>query len=409
MRKSLFITSVLIISAIQLIAQQKQYYHGLLSQPRGSFINSTAQVSKPGNETGVEFTGFSGTGANINVVYHRIDWTIDPRTPTNVITGTVVTYFKTIVSNVSTITLDLHANFNNGSLVITHQGTTCSKSFSGNIVTITLTSTIVASNTLDSMVINYSGVPPGVAGAAQGYQKGTGTLGASPNQYTGSLSESYEDRDWWPCKADMQDKIDSMDINVTVPWNNNASGDTFWVATTGRLYDSTINVPGLSRTFKFSTRYPIASYLVAVSVAKFTRYHRSVVINGTTVPVAYYILRNTTSHATKTAAMDKINPALDSFSRKFGDYPFKLEKHGFYDGLNGAGGMEHQTFSAIANGSLTSLPTLIHEMAHQWFGNNVTFATWNDLWLAEGPARYAETLAAEIVPALDILLPRCIP
>ncbi len=394
MRKSLFITSVLIISAIQLIAQQKPYYHGLLSQPRGSFINSTAQVSKPENETGVEFTGFSGTGANINVVYHRIDWTIDPRTLTNVITGTVVTYFKTIVSNVSTITLDLHANFNNGSLVITHQGTTCSKSFSGNIVTITLTSTIVASNTLDSMVINYSGVPPVAAGAAQGYQK----AGAAPNQYTGSLSESYEDRDWWPCKADMQDKIDSMDINVTVPWNNNVSGDTFWVATTGRLYDSTIN--GLTRTFKFSTRYPIASYLVAVSVAKFTRYHRSVVINGTTVPVVYYIMRNTTAHATKTAAMDKINPALDSFSRKFGDYPFKLEKHGFYDGLVGAGGMEHQAFSAMASSQMANLPTLIHEMAHQWFGNNVTFANWNDLWLAEGPARYAETLAAEIVPAL---------
>lgn len=402
MRKKLLITAILtVLSVCQLIAQQQPYVHGLLSQPRGSFIKLAPGNALTANPNENNFSGQSGTGANIDVVYHRIDWTIDPRTGTNIITGTVVTYFKTIAANVSAISMDLNnISFNNGSLLITHHGNTCVKSFTGNIVTITLSSTIAAINTLDSFVINYSGVPPVVSGAAQGYQKGTGTLGASPNQYTGSLSESYEDRDWWPCKADMQDKIDSMDINVTVPWNNNANGDTFWVATNGRLYDSTINVPGLSRTFKFKTRYPIASYLVAVSVGKFTRYHRSININGTIVPVVYYILRNTASHAIKTAAMDKINPVVDSLSRRWGDYPFKLEKHGFYDGLNGAGGMEHQTFSAIANSALADLPTLVHELAHQWFGDNVSFATWNDLWLAEGPARFSEAYAAEKVPGL---------
>ncbi len=343
--------------------------------------------------------GNSGTGANINVVYHRIDWTIDPRTATNIITGTVVTYFKTIATNVSTIAMDLNnTSFNNGSLLITYHGITCSKSFAGNIVTITLPATIVAVNTLDSMVINYSGVPPVVSGAAQGYQKGTGALGASPNQYTGSLSESYEDRDWWPCKADMQDKIDSMDINVTVPWIVNANADTFWVATNGVLYDSTIT--SNTRTFKYKTRYPIASYLVAVSVGKFNRYYSSVNINSTVVPVQFYILRNTASQPAVVTAMTKINAVVDSLSRRWGDYPFKKEKHGFYDGLNGAGGMEHQTFSAIANNALTDLATLTHELAHQWFGDNVSFATWNDLWLAEGPARFSEAYAAEQVPGL---------
>jgi hypothetical protein len=404
MSKVLLITTVLIFSLVnQLAAQepggQEPYKHNLLSQPRGSFIKSkTAPTNLPGETGGEGFSGQSGTGANIDVVYHRIDWTIDPRTATNIITGTVVTYFKTIVANVSSITMDLHANFNNVSLSVTYHGTACAKSFTGNIVTITLPVTIPAVNTVDSMVINYSGVPPAVSGAAQGYQKGTGTLGTSPNQYTGSLSESYEDRDWWPCKADMQDKIDSMDINVTVPWNNNANGDTFWVATNGRLYDSTIT--GLNRTFKFKTRYPIASYLVAVSVGKFSRYYSSVNISGTNVPVQFYILRNTTNHATKVTALTKINAVVDSLSRRWGDYPFKLEKHGFYDGLNGAGGMEHQTFSAIANNALTSLTTLTHELAHQWFGDNVSFATWNDLWLAEGPARFSEAYMAEKVPGL---------
>ncbi len=398
MKRNLFITAVFAIFLVcGLNAQDQPYKHGLLSQPRGSFIKANGGSATTFNPIETEFSGQSGTGANINVVYHRINWTVDPRAATNLITGTVVTYFKTIAANVATISMDLNnTSFNNGSLLITYHGTTCAKSFTGNIVTITLPATIATINTLDSMVINYSGVPPVAAGAAQGYQRS----GTAPNQYTGSLSESYEDRDWWPCKADMQDKVDSMDINVTVPWNNNANGDTFWVATNGRLYDSTINVPGLSRTFKFKTRYPIASYLVTLSVGKFTRYYRSVNISGTDVPVAYYILRNTATHAAKVTAMDKINPVVDSLSRRWGDYPFKLEKHGFYDGLVGAGGMEHQTFSAMASGSMASLTTLTHELAHQWFGDNVSFATWNDLWLAEGPARFSEAYAAEKVPGL---------
>jgi len=378
MKNTIFL-SILIFLGNGLYAQETSFYH-------------------PVSSNNSDFTGYSGTGANLNVVYQRIDWTVDPRLATNTLTGTVVIYFKTIAANVSAINFDLNKNsFNNGSLSVFYHGGACPFSFPGsgnvNIINITIPN-IRAINTLDSVTINYSGIPPAPSGAAQGYQR----YGSSPNQYTSSLSESYEDRDWWPCKADMQDKIDSMDINVTVPWVNNVNGDTFWVATNGTLYDSTISLG--TRIFRFKTRYPIASYLVCLSVGKFTRYYRTAYANGTAVPTVYYILRNTTNHATKTAAMDKVNDVVDSFSRRFGDYPFKLEKHGFYDGLVGAGGMEHQTFSGIASGSMSSLTTLSHELMHQWFGDNVTFGSWNDLWLAEGPARYSEILAAETVPAL---------
>ena len=340
-------------------------------------------------------SGFSGTGANIDVVYHRINWTINPNGTANYISGTVVTYFKTKQANVSSIKFDLNSSsFPAGSVTVQYHGTTCSKTCASNILTITLPSTIIATNTLDSLTITYAGSSPGVVGAAQGYQ----SSGITPNKYTGSLSESYEDRDWWPCKADMKDKIDSMEINVTVPWNT-ATADTFWVASNGVLIDSTIT--GANRTFKYKTRYPIPSYLVCLSVGKFTRYYRGVNINGTTVPVQYYLLRNTGSQATKVALMDQINLALVAFSNKFGDYPFKLEKHGFYDGLQGAGGMEHQTFSAIATNQYTA-GTLAHELMHQWFGDNVSFATWNDLWLAEGFARYSESLVGELVPSLGV-------
>ena len=52
-------------------------------------------------------TGNSGTGANIDVVYYRCDWTIDPSV-SKTIAGTVTTYFKTIAANVSQISFDLN-------------------------------------------------------------------------------------------------------------------------------------------------------------------------------------------------------------------------------------------------------------------------------------------------------------
>ncbi|MEI2738137.1 MAG: M1 family aminopeptidase [Chitinophagaceae bacterium] len=373
-----------ICSANSLFAQDELYYHG-------------SRSNNPATEI-VLSTGNSGTGANIDVLYHKIYWRINPDS-TKYIKGSVQTNFKTIQNNVSVITFDLRSVLVVDSVVFRNAQLPAGNiTRTGNIVSINLGTTLAA-NFTDSLIIYYQGVPPAVSGAAQGYQK---AISSTAGNYITTLSESYEDRDWWPCKADMQDKIDSMDITVNVPWAALSEADTFWVACNGKLVDSTIN--STSRSFVFKNRYPMASYLVFVSVAKFNRYYRSVNIGGTDVQVVYNLFRGKTAgtYTSILTAMDKMNPLLSALSDKFGLYPFKNEKHGYYDGLLGAGGMEHQTFSGIAGSSLTSLGTLAHELMHQWFGDNVTFGTWNDLWLAEGFARYCEALAGELVPSLGI-------
>jgi Peptidase family M1 domain/Secretion system C-terminal sorting domain len=338
-------------------------------------------------------TGNSGTGANIDVVYYRCDWTIDPSVSKN-ISGTVTTYFKTTAANVSVITFDLNSSVF-GAPVAKHHGITCTSSFpSTDIFRITLPSTISASGTLDSVSITYSGTPPAVNGQEEGLQRGESPAG-SGNWYIYTLSESYEDKDWWPCKADMQDKADSLDINVTVP-------NAYWVAANGKLTDSAIN--GANRTFNYKHRYPIATYLVALGIAKYNRHHRgTVLIDGKNVPVVYYTYPTMTGATLTTALtrMDVSKTELVEFSNKFGPYPFADEKHGFYQFAWG-GGMEHQTFSAMSAGSMASWSVIAHELAHQWFGDKVTFSTWNHLWLAEGFAKYAEVLAAELIPAIGV-------
>jgi hypothetical protein len=342
-------------------------------------------------------SGTSGTGANIDVISHKIFWRINPDTTVKYIKGSVQFNFKTTVNNVTTITFDLRSVLLLDSIRFRANLFTLGAGYTrtGNIVTLNLGTTLV-NNFIDSFIVYYKGVPPAVSGAAQGYQR---YADASAGNVVNTLSESYEDRDWWPCKHDMQDKIDSMEITVSVPWASPAAKDTFWVATNGRMVDSTI--VGASRFFKFKTKYPIASYLVFVNVARFNRVYRSVNTGTTNVPVVYNLLAgNTARNNNAITAMDNSNLVLQALSAKIGEYPFRLEKHGFADGLQGAGGMEHQTMSSIVSGSLSSVDILVHEMAHQWFGDNVTFAHWNDLWLAEGFAEYSTAWYQELVPTL---------
>ena len=359
-------------------------------------------------------TGFSGTGANINVDNYQIYWRINPDSALG-LKGTVKIKFKTTAANVNSITFDLRkkvttptaSGFTINSIIWNGAAlTTTPQPNASSIVTVPVNIPILG--TRDSLIISYSGIPPIASGAAAGYNLASDPL-AGNNVNT--LSESYEDRDWWPCKADMQDKADTIDISVNVPYRTNDpvaanATDTFWVASNGTLIDSAIDLSGTqaqrNRTFKYINRYPMVSYLVCVGVARYTRFYRGTInIGGNNMPVVYYLYAGKTDYTPILAAMDKATEALTLFSNKFGNYgftdPIKGGKHGFYEGLSPGGGMEHQTFSAIGTESLTNVSILIHELMHQWFGDKVSFSTWNDLWLAEGFAEYAPSLAAETI------------
>ena len=365
-----------------------------------SFLGAAAQGT----------SGYSGTGANIDVDNYQIYWRINPDSASKGIKGFVKIKFKTTTPNVSSIILDLSSI-----LVITSvqfRGANVTPTRSGNTFTVPLGTVINAAGTRDSITIAYNGVPPAAGGGRIGYQK---TSDAGAGNYIYTLAESYEDRDWWPCKADMQDKADTIDITVNVPYRTNHNiaanaDDTFWVASNGTLVDSTFDI-GISpkalrnATFKFQNRYPMATYLVSVCVAPFRRFYRGTQsVGGENVPVVYYLFPGKADYNPILAAMDKTTELVAAYGQKFGDYafnnPLKGGKHGFYEGLANFGGMEHQTFSAISTNSLTNRKLLAHELAHQWFGNKVTFGTWNHLWLAEGFAEYLVALAPELVSGM---------
>lgn len=84
---------------------------------------------------------------------------------------------------------------------------------------------------------------------------------------------------------------------------------------------------------------------------------------------------------------------LETFTRLFGEYPFIVEKYGHAQ-FGGGGAMEHQTMTSTTT---FAEDVIAHELGHQWFGDLITCANWQELWLNEGFATYSEALFREAV------------
>jgi hypothetical protein len=107
----------------------------------------------------------------------------------------------------------------------------------------------------------------------------------------------------------------------------------------------------------------------------------------------YYIIC-TGKPATIAPEVEVTPDVLQFFESRFGPYPFSKEKFGYAQYTFG-GALEVQTMPFMG---FFNLGVIAHEMAHQWFGNMVTFGSWSDIWLSEGMAEYLSGLAIE---ALD--------
>jgi aminopeptidase N len=198
-----------------------------------------------------------------------------------------------------------------------------------------------------------------------------------------TLSEPFGARDWWPCKDTPADKADSVDLMITVPEN-------LIVASNGTLRMTESNAGW--KTWHWQERYPIATYLVSLAIYEYYFYTDFFKYSATdSMPVEFYVFPDHRELVRENYA--KTVPALELFSDIFGPYPFLKEKYGHAE-FGWRGGMEHQTITSLGG---SSLPLIVHELAHQWWGDMITCRDFHHIWLNEGFATYAEALYDEAV------------
>ncbi|MFF0556478.1 M1 family metallopeptidase [Streptomyces sp. NPDC004266] len=223
--------------------------------------------------------------------------------------------------------------------------------------------------------VTYSGVPEPLTdadGSEEGWLRTTGGA-VAVGEPAGSMT-------WFPGNHHPSDKA-SYDLTLTLPAG--VDGISNGVRTTRRTE------PDGRVTTVWHTAEPMASYLATVAIG---RYETATATALGTVPV---LTAAEPPAAAGSAALRKEIPGILARQvKRFGPYPFSAA--GAVVTGNGSLGyaLETQTRPVFPADSFDRT-TLVHEQAHQWFGNSVTPRTWRDIWLNEGFATYAEWLYSE--------------
>lgn len=200
---------------------------------------------------------------------------------------------------------------------------------------------------------------------------------------------------WWPCKDHQSDEPDSMLISITVPEN-------LVDVSNGRLRSAVQN-PDHTKTFNWFVSNPINNYCVNMNVGNYVHFSDKYKGEKGILDLDFYVLPENLEKAK--IHFKEVNRMFEAFEHWFGPYPFYEDGYKLVD--VSYTGMEHQ--SSVTYGNLYENGyrkrdvsrsgwgmkfdfIIVHESAHEWFGNNITSKDIADMWVHEGFGAYSETI-----------------
>lgn len=247
----------------------------------------------------------------------------------------------------------------------------------------------------EEITVYYSGRPVDLDPRIPMYAAFLWAEDENQNPWLQAICQGYGASAWWPNKDHLSDEPDSMRLSYTVP-------SELDVVANGRLRSKTV-LPGARTRYDWFVSYPINNYNATLNLAKYERMADKYVNDeGDTLDLEYYVLPYHLENARQRLSV--VKPMLRTFEKYFGKYPFYRDGFKLVESPHA---MEHQSCVAL-DGDYFANPEpprfsdedinfslLLHESAHEWWGNNVSCTDNAELWLHESFARYAEALYIE--------------
>jgi len=224
--------------------------------------------------------------------------------------------------------------------------------------------------------VRYGGVPEGVLDPAFPADMKLGWIVKDGEAYV--LSEPSGAKTFFPCNDHPRDKA-LYAIRLTVPKPP--------VTVSNGALAETID-GGLTRTFVYHPRDPIATYLVTIAIGAFEEFEGK---SSNGVPIHNYYSPKTKDSLRKN--FERTDEIIRFLGDTFGAYPFEVCGN-IASNLDLPGALETQTLPTYGVG-VGGTSTICHELAHQWFGDSVSVENWADIWLNEGFAEYAAWMYLE--------------
>ena len=267
----------------------------------------------------------------------------------------------------------------------------------------------IAKDDFVRVAVRYRSKPSGNRGRGR-RGRGGGTRGVvwskseGGSPWVGTTCQGPGAHSWWPCKSNWyhaNDKFATLYVNATVPRG-------LYAVSNGALQKR--EKKGRRETFRWRHPYPCETYAVTLNVGKYDVVKQELTLPGLEkkVPFIYYVLPENRKKAD--LQFKQVPELLKIYSERFGPWPFPDAKFALVEAP--LWGMEHST--AVAYGS--SYPAwckktgardrygsrnrwfdyiLVHEVAHEWWGNAVSAEHWGHFWIHEGFGTYAEGVYVE--------------
>jgi aminopeptidase N len=223
-----------------------------------------------------------------------------------------------------------------------------------------------------TIVVAYSGTPNNEANGGEGWQYD------AEHDAIFVVGEPFGAETWYPVNGHPSDKAHYI-VSITVP-------DEYDVASNGILQEQTDN--GRTTTYLFETRDLMASYLLTLHIARLDLVEDE---SSSGVPIRNYFPEDMSNAARR--AFSRQDEMIDCFEEHYGEYPFEVYGVTVVESEFGSA-LETQTLS-IFGAFAVDEGVAAHELAHQWFGDSVSVARWQDIWLNEGFATFSESMWAE--------------